>query len=651
MPDAGNDSVLSHSNGAQIDWRLATLEDKLRIEAQPFDEVCRYGSVTEMIAESCARRGNAPAVSFQLTSSPKAKLHTMSYKQLWGQVVALANALHAHGVKPGDTIALVLPNLPETVVSLLAAEALGAALPINPLLEAEAIGGILEESGASVVITLRPFMKTDVAQKVAAALEYAPQVREVIEVDLLTYLPALLKPIAMAMRPGGALPRSLKARDFRALVRSSKRDAFAFTRELAPTDVGAYYHTGGTTGSPKLAMHTHRSMVANTWTAKNITLSDKDTVLVALPVFHVFASYVLTLAPLSAGAHVVMVTPQGFRGDGVMDNFWKLIERHRASFLAAVPTALAALDVRPVNADVSSLQYLLSGSAPLPVALFKRFEENTGVKILEGYGMTEATCVSSCNPPHGDRKIGSVGIPMPWMEARICTFDDSGNLSRICTHGEIGEICFRGESVFGGYKDPAKTAAVFFTVDGEPGRWLRTGDLGRIDEDGYIWITGRAKDLIIRGGHNIDPGLIEEALAAHPAVAFVGAIGQPDVYSGELPCAYVELKPGASVTEEELIAFAGEHVHERAARPASITVMTELPKTAVGKTFKPALRREAIARVFGDALKNAGLEAEVRVIDDPELGMCAEVRATGAFDEAKAREALDGFARPWRMVS
>ncbi|MCI4666094.1 MAG: acyl-CoA synthetase [Neomegalonema sp.] len=633
------------------DWRLATLADKKAIEKTPFGEMCPFSSVTQMVAASCETRGDAPAVSFQLKGGPSDRVFTLSYAELWRQVTAFANALHERGVKPGDTIALVLPNLPETVVALLAAQTLGVALPINPLLEAEAIGGILDESGATAVVTLRSFMKTDVPQKVAEALESAPKVREVVQIDLLPYLPALLKPIAAVLRPKSPFPSALHVGDMRKLIKSAPSDKLRFVRDCGPDDIGAYYHTGGTTGSPKLAMHTHRSMLANAWTISRLILTEKDVALVALPIFHVFASYVLTLAPLAAGGHIVLVSPQGFRGDGVMDNFWKLIERHRATFLAAVPTALAALDLRPVNADVSSLRYMISGSAPLPTALFRRFESNTGVRILEGYGMTEATCVSSCNPPDGERKIGSVGYPIPWMDVAICAFDGNGQFSRACADGEIGEICFSGASVFGGYKDPARTAAVFFDRPDAPGRWLRTGDLGRIDSDGYIWITGRAKDLIIRGGHNIDPGLIEEALAEHPAVAFVGAIGQPDAYSGEMPCAYVELKPGAKVTEQELLDFATEHVHERAARPATIQVMAELPKTAVGKTFKPALRKEAIARVFGEALAKAGLEASVSVVDDPELGMCAEVTPTGAFDDAKAKEALDGFARPWRLVS
>ena len=301
---------------------------------------------------------------------------------------------------------------------------------------------------------------------------------------------------------------------------------------------------------------------------------------------------------------------------------------------------------RPVNADVSSLKYAFCGSAPLPVELFKRFEAATGVKILEGYGMTEATCVVSFNPVQGERKIGSVGLPIPYTDVKILDCETDGTIRRECAADEIGEICIASPAVFPGYTNGVRNRGLF----ADPGHYLRSGDLGRIDEDGYLWITGRAKDLIIRGGHNIDPALIEEALAGHPAVAFVGAIGQPDAYSGELPCAYVELTDGATATVDELLAFARETVPEHAAVPKYIEVMDELPKTAVGKVFKPALREMAIVRVYGAALAGAGIEAEIEVVEDRTLGLVAQIAPGGAADEAKIGEALGRFARPWKLA-
>ena len=341
-----------------------------------------------------------------------------------------------------------------------------------------------------------------------------------------------------------------------------------------------------------------------------------------------------------------MPTPQGYRGDGVMDNFWKLCERWKVSFMVTVPTAASALMQRPVDADMSTVQYAFCGSAPLPVELFKQFEQSTGVKILEGYGMTEATCLVSVNPPHGERKIGSVGLPFPYTDVKILHCDASGNVTKECGTDEIGEICVQNPGVMPGYREESRNAGLF----AGPERHLRTGDLGRIDPDGYLWITGRAKDLIIRGGHNIDPAVIEEALAGHPDVAFVGAIGQPDAHAGEIPCAYVELVDGASTSNEALAEFAAERITERAAIPKHVEVMDELPKTAVGKVFKPDLRKMAISRVYGAALKEAGIEAEIEVNEDKTRGLVATVtpRTPGTSEEAIGK-ILGTFPRPWQL--
>jgi acyl-CoA synthetase (AMP-forming)/AMP-acid ligase II len=311
-----------------------------------------------------------------------------------------------------------------------------------------------------------------------------------------------------------------------------------------------------------------------------------------------------------------------------------------------VPTAASALMQRKVDADVSSLHYAFCGSAPLPVELFRRFEAATDVKILEGYGLTEATCLVAINPPHGERKIGSVGLPFPYTEVKILHADDQGRVTKECGAGEVGEICIRSPAVFPGYKDEARNKGLF----AGPERWLRTGDLGRLDADGYLWITGRAKELIIRGGHNIDPATIEEALASHPDVAFVGAVGQPDAHSGEVAAAYVELREGARVTCDELERYAQEKIRERAAIPKHIEVVSELPKTAVGKVFKPELRRRSIARVYGEALAQAGIAAEIEVVEDSTRGLVARVRPKGAADTARIGEVLGPFPRPWELA-
>lgn len=280
----------------------------------------------------------------------------------------------------------------------------------------------------------------------------------------------------------------------------------------------------------------------------------------------------------------------------------------------------------------------------MPMELFKRFTDTSGITIVEGYGLTEATCLVSCNPPDGEKKVGSVGIPFPHTDIRIIKSSGDGLVE--CAVDEVGEICIANPGVWAGhtYTEAEKNEGLFYQDT-----HLRTGDLGRMDPDGYLWITGRAKDLIIRGGHNIDPAEIEEAMLLHPKVAFAGAIGQPDAFSGELPCCYVELVEGAEVSTEELMEHAQTQVHERAARPKHMEVMAELPKTAVGKIFKPDLRKMAITRIYNEALEAGGCETRVvEVVDDKKRGLIAKLAPKG--DDVQITSVLGEFTRPWEWA-
>ncbi|MEM6727685.1 MAG: acyl-CoA synthetase, partial [Pseudomonadota bacterium] len=538
-----------------------------------------------------------------------------------------------------------LPICPEAALTLVGGAIAGIANPVNPLLEAEQIAAILRETGAKALVTLKAFPKTDVPQKAAEAVAMAPDVKHVIEVDLLSYLSPPKSWIAGLIRPKNPVTHKAAIHDFaKSIAKQPKSLTFDDPKE---SRVGAYFHTGGTTGMPKVAQHTYEGMIYNGWLGNELLFDPEDTILCPLPLFHVFACHPILMSMLASGAHVVFPTPQGYRGDGVFDNFWKLIERWNVTFMITVPTAISALMQRKVDADVSSLKTAFSGSAPLPVELFKRFEKATGVEIIEGYGLTEATCLVSCNPIEGEKKIGSIGLSFPYTDIKIVKETPKG--PEVCATDEVGEICISNPGVYAGktYTEEAKNKDLFHW-----GTHLRTGDLGRVDADGYFWITGRAKDLIIRGGHNIDPAEIEEALAGHEAIAFVGAIGQPDAHAGELPCAYVELVDGASVSPDALMAHCEEHIHERAAWPKHIEVLGELPKTAVGKVFKPDLRRLAIARIYDKALAEAGVPARVAsVVEDKKRGLVARLEKTGDVDEAKVTAVLGGFIRPWEFAA
>jgi len=626
---------------------FANLADLKAIEAEmPWTERGMARSIYEFLTRACDAHGPRPALSFQLLSGPGTKSETLTWNDLHAQVTQAANLFRSLGIGEKDVVAYIMPNSPETAITLLAGAVAGIVNPINPLLQAEQISAILRETKAKVVVTLRPFPKTDLAQKVAEAVKFAPSVKTVLEVDLVRYLSGIKKFVVPMIRPKNAIKHTAYTKSMRAEMARMRSDALDFA-DVTTDRVAAYFHTGGTTGMPKVAQHKVSGMIYNGWIGSRLLFKETDVLLCPLPLFHVLAAYPVMMSMIASGAHVVLPTPQGYRGEGVMDNLWKLIAHWKVTYLITVPTALSALMQRPINADVSTLRNAISGSAPLPIELFNRFEKATGVQIIEGYGLTECTCLVAINPPGGSKKIGSVGLPFPHTEVRILTSQGAIGY-RECAVDEVGEICVSGPGVFEGstYTEADKNRELF-----ADGRFLKTGDLGRLDGDGYLFITGRAKDLIIRGGHNIDPALIEEALMGHAEVAFVGAIGQPDAHAGELPAAYVELVAGASTSVADLMAYALRHINERAAQPKYIEVLPELPKTAVGKVFKPDLRRMAITRIYNAALAEAGVPARVAsVTEDKKRGLVARLEKSAPVDDAQVSKVLGEFAPPWEWT-
>jgi fatty-acyl-CoA synthase len=625
--------------------RIATLADKQALEQVPYADRKVPDTLYAQLTETADAHGTRPAVSFQLQAGPGERATTLTWAALRQEVTQAANFFRSLGIGDGDTVAYVLPNCVEAVVTLLAGATAGRVAPINPLLTPEVIADLLRETGAKAVVTLAPFPKTDLAEKVSRAVLIAGTVSHVIEVDLLRYMSGPKSWLIPVMRPKRETVHAATIHDWGGSLRKMSGSALTFG-EGSPDRFVACFHTGGTTGLPKIAQHRARGILYNGFIGRLYMFTETDVLMCPLPMFHVFAAYPVFMSCLATGAQFVMVTPQGYRGAGVFKNFWKLVERWRATFVMTVPTAASMLMQRPVDADVSTLRLAVSGSAPMPVELFRRFESSTDVKVLEGYGLTEATCLVAINPPFGERKIGSVGLPFAYTEVRIRVCDSDGRVLRECDTDEVGEICVRSPSTTPGetYTEPHRNRGLFTEDD-----FLRTGDLGRLDGDGYLWITGRAKDVIIRGGHNIDPGLIEDAMMKHPDVAFVGAIGEPNAHAGEVPAVYVELCAGCSATPEALIEFARKHVPEPAAVPKHVEILPELPKTAVGKIFKPDLRRRAITRVFDAALRDAGLDVRVaEVVEDKRRGLVALLEpGRGTRDDAEVSAALGGFVTPW----
>ena len=368
----------------------------------------------------------------------------------------------------------------------------------------------------------------------------------------------------------------------------------------------------------------------------------------ALPLFHVNALVVTLLAPLFKGQRASLGgTPRATATPQLFANFWKVVERYRVTFMSGVPTIYAALADRPVDADISSLRFALVGASPLPKAVRDKFESATGVPLLEGYGLTEATCASARSFVHHPVP-GAVGQRLPYQQVKTMRAAADGEWVDVPT-GEVGVLAIGGPTVFPGYVVDRGPAGPVLDGLGKLRRgWLDTGDLARVDEDGFVHLAGRAKDLIIRGGHNIDPAVIENALLAHPEVTAAQAVGRPDVHAGEVPVAFVTLAPGAEATPEELARGRRSGCPSKPRPPSPSPCSTRspsrmwasrsnrlcAPRPPARPSPTPSAESPAITGVRGDVEDGA-----VVIVVDLE-------RST---DQASVTEALDRFAITWRL--
>ncbi len=593
--------------------RFAGPEDVRAVEAVPVEARIPFRTLDAMLRASAARAPDDPALIWLPGGRAGDRPETVTFAELEARVIAAANLFHAHGARPDAAVSILLPNLPETHYALWGGSLAGAANPVNPLLRPEQIAAIMAAAGSRVLVTGGPGIAYDVAAKAEAVRALYPALETVI-----------------AVGEG--------ADSFAAGCAAQPGDRLVSGRRISGDDVSVYFHTGGTTGTPKLARQTHWNQVFMAWTAGFVLgLTRDDRILTGLPLFHANAAVATGLGGMFWGAASILAGQQGYRDKAMMADFWGIVERHRATLFSCVPTILAGLlESLPEARGTSSLRFAMCGAAPMPVSLFEAFEAKTGLRILELYGMTEGAALSTANPRDGERRIGSIGLRLPYQGVRPAILDEEGRHVRDCADDEPGNLLLSGPNLFPGYRQAERNAGIWPL----PG-WLDSGDLARRDADGYIWLLGRAKDLIIRAGHNIDPAMIEEALHRHPQVELAAAVGRPDAYAGEVPVAYVALVPGATVDAEALREFAREHVAERPAAPAEVVILDAIPVTAVGKIFKPALRRDAAERALGAAL--SGLEAAVAVTLDDKRGMVARVRCRPEARE-RVERALGGFA-------
>lgn len=555
-------------------FKIGNIDDIKTIEQIPYQERFPEKSTFELLEKGAAVNPHAPAIIYIEDGEKYDQSIAISHQEFIEKVRQTANMFNALGAGPDDIVTYILPNIPQTHYVLWGAEAACVVNPVNPLLEPSAIADICKTLNAKIMVTSPEFLP-----KVESIRDQLPALKHVIIIGGSAHLHGDI--------------------DYEREVIKHDSSRLLFDRTIQSDDIASIYHTGGTTGTPKLAKRTHYNeiMISYCIVMAVDMLKSKGTLLSGLPLFHCNATMITGLAPFSIGKTVTLLTSSGYRNSAIIQNFYKIVRRYNAFMFSTVPTVLSALINIPVDADISSLQYACCGSAPLSVELFNRFEKHTNMKILEGYGLTESTVAASVNPKDGKRKIGSVGIRLPYVDLKIKIVDDHGNYQRDAEPNEIGNICIKGPNIFAGYVKKEHNRGIW--ADG----YFNSGDLGRIDEDGYIWITGRKKDLIIRGGHNIDPASIEEPLYKLDGIQAVAAVGQPDEYAGEIPIAYVQPSENSKLSEQEILQWAKNNISEKAAIPKKIFIVDKIPLTAVGKIFKPALRYEAIKYVFEHKLQ------------------------------------------------
>ena len=602
------------------------LADIESLEATPYAEAIPAQTTYGLIAHAARRFADHDAFRYLPSGDLDQPVRAVSYRDLLAQIHRTANLFHALGVGPNDAVAILAPNMPETQFALWGAQLACKACPINYLLQPEHIAALLDASGAKVLVVLGPNSELSLWPTIEKVLALRP-------------LPVLQIRVGEEVAPGVPVFQDVLAR---------QSEVLAFDPKLTPGRVAACFHTGGTTGAPKLAQHTHGNEAHTGWFAHYFYGFDEHTVeLNGFPLFHVAGAFVYGLSLLAIGATQVLPTLSGMRNPAFTSNYWKFCERERVTALACVPTILATLVNLPVDADISSVQVAYTGGSPLPAELAAQFERRTGIAVRNILGMTECAGLVSIEPAAAPRVTGSTGLRLPYTEVRAVPWQGGAALlNTSCAIGETGVIVLRGPHVSPGYTDAALNTGMF------DGPWLVSGDLGHLDTQGYIHITGRAKDVIIRSSHNIDPGLVEDAFLAHPAVALCAVVAEPDAYAGELPVAFVTLKPGAVCDAATLLAEVTPQVYERPATPKRVTIIDDMPLTAIGKIYKPALRLRALEHKLTDML--ADVPGVTVTGQERGSSLVAVVLMPAPLDAAlvlRLRERLAAIALPVEFVT
>jgi len=581
----------------QYDLPIRNVADIEAIEQVPLDARIFSWNLNDWIDRGLRRDPEKVALTYIADGDPDSPPVQLTYGEIDARATQIANLLQSCGLQPDDVVLLVLPTLPQLYTALVGALRRATPCCVNWMLKSAQLVELARVTRAKAIVCLGPTPGYEIYDNVQG-------IRHDIEARILT-VPG----------PGGErLPDS----DIDTLA-AQQPERLAFRSAARADDIAMLAHSGGTTGSPKLVQLRHRGLSYKCWANALVMGHTPDDVMFAdYPMFHIAGLFGRGLLPLAHGMRIVIPSPLGASDKRFIANYWRFAEKFRISYFSGVPTTLATLAKQPpCGEDLRSLRpYMTTGSTAMPAAIGCAIADMIGVRVLMSYGATEFTQNITQAPRDGDPKYGSAGLRLPYTQVKAVKLDAQGEILRDCAVDEVGMVVVKGPSVTPGYLDPRHNDGLF-TRDG----WIKNGDLGRIDADGFLWITGRAKDVIIRGGHNIDPSVIEETLQKHPEVLLAAAVGKPDAYAGELPMAYVQLVKDATATPDELSRFVLDAIPERAAAPKEIVILERMPLTNIGKPAKPHLRRDAARRTLRTVLTAAvGAGIEVDVIPDEAAG-------------------------------
>ncbi len=621
-------------------FKISKLSDIEEIEKMPIQERLPYFNTYDLLKYGTAINPEAKAISFIACGEDFARPMHITYREFIHKVTQTANLFYGLGIGREDVVSIILPNLPEFYYIYWGVQAVGIVNPLNYMLEPSSILNLCRSAKTKILVVLgEEFgeIGAEIWRKVMAIHRDLPGLEAIVRIK-------------------GPSDQRNRIYGYEDIIGKFREDALDSKRIIAPQDTSSMLYTGGTTGAPKLAVRSHLNEVCVPFIANlyNGTLTPGETVLGCTPLFHALAPFTSGTFAFSVGGHVVILSPFGFKDPSIVMSFYKIIEHYRAVCLFLVPTMLLMLLDTPLNgADISSFRWVNCGGSPLSEEIIQRWEAKTSVKIVQGYGLTEATSITSMDPMDGERRVGSIGLRMPYIQHEVFILDEKGSFLRKAEQSEVGTICIKGPTVMKGYMDPDHDRRAWAKE-----KWLNTGDRGRRDPDGYFWLTGRSKELIRRSGNNIDPAIIEDIIYKLEGVQVAAAVPKPDPYAGEVPCLYVQLKGGSNLTKEKIMDYMREHIGERMAVPKEVVIIDEIPLTPVGKIFKPALCWDAVKRAYETAL--SVLEARVEfykvdAIEDKNMGMIATVtikpshETAGDKIEEGVKEVLAPYSVPYRV--